>query len=270
MLHPLMLDVLGFLLPLCVGACAFVAGRSLRRMSRTVQIALVVLCIGVVAVAGASFVRPLPDEVGRVLSLLGGAAVLLSWVALLLLGVVWGVPGRSLSSGFLAALAGLAGCLVLIESGGRLWWRFCAPQMWNRTADPKGLLHQSSAVTCSPAAAVMLLHHHGINASEGEMAYLAGTSLFGTDAHAMARALDQKGYPHMTALVERTDYENLLRRGGPFLAHVQESFTGHALLVVAVSAEHVEVLDPLDGRQRRMSRVEFERVWDGMAISMIP
>jgi hypothetical protein len=271
MLRPLGLDILGFLLPICGGASAFLAGRSLRRLPRAAQIVLVALCVGLVGVAGLPLLRSIPDDVARMLSLLGGATVLLSGVALFLLGVVWSVPGRSLSSGFLAALAALAGCLLLIESGGRLWWRFCAPQMWQRSADTKGHLQQSSAVSCSPAAAVMLLHHHGIDASEGEMAYLSGTSLFGTDAHGMARALARKGYPHgMTALAQRTDYEARLRRGGPFLAHVQQSLTGHALLVVEMSKEHVEVLDPLDGRGRRMSRADFERVWDGMAISMNP
>jgi ABC-type bacteriocin/lantibiotic exporter with double-glycine peptidase domain len=183
--------------------------------------------------------------------------------------VVWSVPNRSLSSGFLGCLVALAGCLLLIEASGRLWWRFCAPGAWQRSADAKGRLQQSSGFTCSPAA-VMLLHRHGIPSSEGEMAYLAGTSLFGTDALATTRALQRKARPHgWQARVVHADYEACAGLEAPFLAHVSGPALGHALLVERAGPDLVEVLDPLDGSRRKMSRAGFERVWDGTAIYLV-
>jgi hypothetical protein len=270
MLRPLPLDLLTFLLPLSAGALAFVLGRSFRRWPRALRIGTVVLALAVVAAGATSLARILPSDAGLVMSWLGGPTVLLSGVALLLLGVVWGVPNRSLSSGFLAALTALAGCLLLIETSGRLWWRFCAAQAWQRSADAEGCLQQSSGLTCSPAAAVMLLHRHGISSTEGEMAYLAGTSLFGTDAHSMTRALRWKAQPHgWQAEVRQTDYEACVRQTAPFVAHVTRPSLGHALLVEKMSADQVEVLDPLDGRRRKMSRADFEQVWDGTAIQLV-
>src|SRR5262249_26849544 len=149
-------------------------------------------------------------------------------------------------------------------------WRFCAPQSWQRYADAEGRLQQSSGLTCSPAVAVMLLHRYGIRASEGEMAYLAGTSLFGTDAYSIARALQRKVEPHgWHVLVRHPDYEACAREKGPFLAHVKGPYLGHALLVESASSDEVKVVDPLDGRRRTMSQADFEKVWDGTAIHVV-
>src|SRR5947209_4007089 len=214
MLHPLPLDIVGFLLPVALGALAFATGRSLRHRRKPLRVGVLTVTVAVVAAAGLSLAVPLPGGFIDFLSRLGGTTVLLYWAALLLLGVVWAAPGRGLSSGFIAALATLTGCLIVIETGGRLWWRFAAPELWERTADAGGCLRQRSGLTCSPAAAVMLLHRHGIPASEGEMAYLAGTSLFGTDAPSMCRALQAKVEPlGRRAEARRTDYEACRRDG---------------------------------------------------------
>jgi hypothetical protein len=267
MLRPLVLDILALLVPACVGALTFWGGRSLRRLPRVLQVGSVVLAVAVVAGGAASLAGLLPDRVGQLVSLAGGGTVLLSWAALLLLGIAWAAPDRCLSTAFLACLAALAGCLLVIESSGPLWWRFCAPELWQNTPDAHGNLLQSSGTTCAPAAAAMLLHRYGIPASEGEMAYLAGTSLFGSDAHALARALDAKVRPHgWRASAGHADYEECVRRGEPFVAHVRGPSFGHAVLVERASRDGVQVVDPVEGKPGRMSRDEFKRAWDGTVI----
>src|SRR5262245_52915299 len=121
MLRPLILDLLSLLLPLAVGALAFWAGWSFRRWPRALRIAYLVLTV--VVAAGVSWAVGLfPDTLGWLVSWVGGAIALFTWIALLVLGVVWATPGRRLSSPFLACLVGLAGCLLLIEGSGPLWW----------------------------------------------------------------------------------------------------------------------------------------------------
>jgi hypothetical protein len=250
-----------------LGALAFWGGRFFRRLPAAVRLGLVTGAVVCVVGGAAALAGVLPDGVGRVVSLVGGGTVLLAWVALLLLGAAWAAPDRRLSSGFLACLAALAGGLLLIEGSGPLWWRFGAPGLWQNAPDADGRLRQSSGLTCSPAAAAMLLHRYSVPASEGEMAYLAGTSLFGSDAPAMARALGAKVRPHgWAAHAGRAGYEDCVRWGGPFLAHVRGPDLGHAVLVEEASEDSLRITDPLDGRPRRMSRGEFERVWDGTVI----
>jgi hypothetical protein len=262
MLRPLPLDLLWFVLPLAVGAGVFVAGRSLRRWPMSLRVGLVTLAVAVVGAGGLSLARLLPFEVEAWLAPLGGATVLLGWVALFLIGIVWDVPGRSMSSAFLVAIALLAGCLVLIESAGPLWWRFGHPDMWQRTPDGQGNLQQSSGATCAPAAAVMLLHRLGIPSSEGEMAYLAGTSLFGTDTFAMARALREKAGPlGWRVRVARLSSAEAAAHV-PFLAYIQKP-AGHALLIERIRPDHVELVDPADGQPWAITRSKFESIWNG-------
>ena len=269
MRQPLLLDMLEFFLPLLAGALAFQAGRTIRSWRKAFRIGFAIFTTAVI-VGGTALAFLLPDDAAPVFARLGGPTVLLSWIALLLLAIVWRVPGRSFSTGFLASIAVLAGCLIAIESSGRLWWRFGNPQAWRRVPNAEGLLQQSSGLSCSPTAAAMLLHRYGISSSEGEMAYLARTSFFGTDAYSIARALQMKAKPHdCDVCVQHLNYVECIRLNAAFIAHINGENTGHAVLVVYADSDQVEVFDPAEGISRVISRSKFEQVWDGTAIYLI-
>src|SRR5262249_26835079 len=152
--------------------------------------------------------------------------------------------------------------------GAGLWWRFAVPGLWRQGADAHGGRQQATGYTCYLAAAVMLLHHYGIPAGEGEMAYPANTTLFGTDEHAMAKALTAKVHgPGWHAQVEAADYEACVRYGGPFIAHVSPPGVGeHAIFVKQARPTVVALIDPLDGELQHMPRAEFEAIWYGTLI----
>jgi hypothetical protein len=264
------LDVAAFLLPILVGVGLFLLGRTFRRWLWGVRGAAILLSLAVIALALLSLARVLPLAVERVAFDLGGMTTLLCLVAMFLLGVVWGVPKRSLTAPFLITLALIALVVVGIESSGRLWWRFGSPEAWSRTADEDGLLRQSSTVTCAPAAAVMLLHQYGITAGEGEMAYLSGTTVLGTDATGIARALEAKAEPHgLRVEVAQTNYDECLSHGKPFLAHVAGQYLGHAAAVVGMTPEQVFLLDPAEGKLGQLTRDEFEAQWDRVAVRLV-
>jgi len=108
----------------------------------------------------------------------------------------------------------------------------------------------------------MLLHYYGIKTSEGEMAYLARTSLLGgTDHYALADALAAKlqssasfqlanspatAHAHMwTARVRQTDYDSCARAETTFVAHMVIPLVGnHALFVRRVTPDHADIIDP--------------------------
>ena len=145
-----------------------------------------------------------------------------------------------------------------------------APKAWTRFPDSSGLLQQTSATTCSATAATMLLALAGIPASEGEMAYLSGTSLLGADAQGMSLALDQKAASHGWRVeAGPTTYDECVHRGGPFLAHVKGRTTGHAVVVYAAVPEGVIIFDPAVGRAHAEKREDFEPDWDGTAIRLV-
>jgi hypothetical protein len=246
-------------------------GRWSWRWSPRLRWLLISFAILMVGIVGASLGHIVPMAVEEMVSFIGGATVICCWMALVLLGIVWAAPRRHFSSTFLVLLGLIAAILILLDSGARLWWRYGMPHLWEMTADASGGLVQSTSSTCSPACAVMLLNYYGIPASEGEMAYLANTTLFGTDAYAMARALTGKmhgrGYQ---ARVDTSDYDGLIGQGSPFIAHVRLPKVGaHALLVRKTTARFVEVIDPLVGIPERMSRADFEAIWDGSLVRAV-
>jgi ABC-type bacteriocin/lantibiotic exporter with double-glycine peptidase domain len=187
---------------------------------------------------------------------------------MLLLGVVMSAPGRSTSTGFLRTLACLAALIILLTTGGRLWWRLVSETPWHNTPDSSGGLKQSTGWTCSPAVAAMLLHHHGVATSEGEMAYLANTSYLGTDVRSIAWAISEKGRPHgLTAHVEGADYASCLARPTPFLAWIHvPGLGGHAICIVHAGADTVDVIDPRFGHRQKLERAQVQPIWDNRIV----
>src|SRR5205823_4407020 len=95
--------------------------------------------------------------------------------------------------------------------------------LWGNRPDGNGLLSQRTGWTCSPAAAAMLLHRHGLAGSEGELAYLAGTGILGTDLYSITDALNATFQAHgknLCARIEVAGYDTWVERGEPFMASV--------------------------------------------------
>jgi hypothetical protein len=230
------------------------------------------LVIMAVAVIGVIIGGILPFASGEIETEIVGAAILLCWGTLLLWGVLrCAAAARARNERLVVLLAAGVGAVMLLQAGSCLWWRFCAPELWERTVDATGGLRQSTGVTCYPASAVMLLHHYGIAAGEGEMAYLANTSLGGTEDFAMVRALSRKGRANgWRAEVEDTDYDACVRRGHPFIAHVDLPDIGlHAVFVKEITPEYVVIIDPISGVPERLLRAEFDDVWNGGLVRLV-
>jgi len=235
----------------------------------TLRRSIITLAVVLVLVQGCAYAGVLPLDARRWFTCLGGPKFVLALIALFLLGVAWHEPQRSFGPGFMLFLIGVAGLIVLIESSGRVYWRFLGSQAWTQTVDETGRLKQSTVWTCGPTAAVMLLHHYGIASSEGELAYLCGTSFFGTDEFALARALNQRaGANGWAAVVRKTDYDHCLAEGQPFIASVRVGgMFAHAVYVERVGQNSVTIVDPDDGKRKDVPRQDFEAKWNGEAVS---
>jgi hypothetical protein len=126
MLRPLALDLLWPLATLAVGALALALGIWSFRWPRKIRYGVIALAVAataakVTAVLVAAVGEPIPVEIGEAAWMLGGPTVIFCCMALFLLGVVWAVPCRRWSSGFLLFLAAVASGLMLTEAGACLW-----------------------------------------------------------------------------------------------------------------------------------------------------
>lgn len=267
----LVLDLLYPLMILTVGAIAFMLGAMLHAAPRTWYRSVIGLVVFLAALAAVAHFYPIKDYTGALLSRIGGEGVLACWAGLLLLGVAWNSPRRTTSKSFVGFAVALACFGIIFLTSGPLQVRFFWKETWSRFPDPEGCLMQSTAISCSPTSATMLLSHYGIAASEGEMAYLAGTSVTGTDQYAMARALSIKVRSRgWTARVEKTGWDACVASGIAFMAHTYiPRVGGHAIFVERLTPDHAAVIDPRTGSRSDIARDQFESWWNGRIIRIV-
>lgn len=271
MLRPLYLDLLDVILPLGAVGFALFGGCCLAHTPTWVFRSTVGLAVAVVFSLAVAYFTPFHGDISDALGNVGGVTTVACAAATLLLGVVWSSRGRSTSTGFLRVMVGLIGLIIVLNAGGRLWWRSVSTAAWQNAPDAAGCLTQSSGWTCAPATAAMLLHHYGIPATEGEMAYRAGTSYLGTDVPSIVRALEEKAAPNLVARGMRADYDACRQRTSPFYACIDvPGLGGHAILVLSVRADEVELIDPRFGRRQTVPRAEMEPTWQGRIVFLEP
>lgn len=268
-MRSLPVDLLLFAAPPLIAVALFLAGtRVLRLPSRRCITAIVVpmLAVALLVTLG----RFTPEIASRTLATLGGSTVVLCTLTVFLLGVAWGAPKRSVSAPFLGIVAAIAAGVIVIQASGSLYWRLLATESWQRFPEPTGSLRQSSGASCAAASASMLLHANGLRVSEGELAYLAGTSLLGTDAEALVLALQKRLPSSLQAELVREWPRSEPSSAAPFVIFVGGTFRGHALFVRPLAGDELEVIDPLDGSCRPTTRTRLESDWDSVAIIVSP
>ncbi|HLY72557.1 MAG TPA: cysteine peptidase family C39 domain-containing protein [Planctomycetota bacterium] len=136
------------------------------------------------------------------------------------------------------------------------------------TVGEDGFCAQTSGYSCGAASAVMLLHRHGVTATEREMAELSLTSNGelaggGTTESGLMRGLRLKLDGNKVPRIDCPTYDAL---PAPSIVGLRLSrHLSHSILVVQVTDTEVKVLDPLYGKGP-LCRGEFERDWLGSAI----
>lgn len=136
------------------------------------------------------------------------------------------------------------------------------------TVDPQGTCRQTSGYSCSAASAAMLLHRHGIAATEREMAELCvtmngGIAGGGTSASGLMRGLRLKTDEPRRIRIGRPAYD-LLPTPSIISLRLSPTLT-HSVLLERVTPEAATVVDPLYGRGT-LNRGIFDREWMGSAI----
>ncbi len=133
-----------------------------------------------------------------------------------------------------------------------------------------GICRQSTDYTCGPAAAVTALRRLGLNAGEGELALLAGTSTAtGTPPDVLARTLnDRFGVEGLRAELRRFRTVEDLRAAGLTLVIVKFGlFLDHWLAVLEVTEREVVAADPMSG-EVRFNHDEFLARWRLIGVTL--
>jgi len=185
--------------------------------------------------------------------------------------------------------------LSALALGGALWsygWYFApTPASLSGTVDDTGYCRQTTADSCSAAAAAMVLHAHGIQTTEAEMAALCLTRTgHGTTPLGLFRGLALKSAKHglRPELVRAGNAGGLAMLQSPGVVSIGmgaslpaatvsrlEEFgwqpgVRHAVVVMNADPKGawIDVADPSYGRERWPTGdpAELRSLWDGMVL----
>lgn len=162
----------------------------------------------------------------------------------------------------------LVGAGLLLIYSATLGWVMSRPSDLMGAVDRDGFCRQTSGYSCTAAAAVMLLHRHGIAATEREMAELCvtnngGVAGGGTTESGLMRGLRLKLAGTKEPRIVRPEFDAIPT---PSIVGVRlNPWLSHSVVLLEVSPREVKVLDPLYGRGT-LWRVNFERDWLGSAV----
>jgi hypothetical protein len=160
------------------------------------------------------------------------------------------------------------GGLFLLRTGVTAWESSASLEALDGRVIADGVCRQTSEYTCGPAAAVALLHWHGIPATEREMARQCATQpgFGGTSESGLMRGLRRKLGDDGIPWIRRCRYEELT---APSLVSLRHTWlVGHCTMVAEVRPDGVVLIDSQSGRCW-LPRDRFEAAWTGAAITIL-
>lgn len=128
-----------------------------------------------------------------------------------------------------------------------------------KKANATDIVMQSTSYNCGPAALATVLNNLGINATEKELANLAGTDESGTTMHGLMQAAQSKG---LKATGMKVSMNELKKNDMVFLTVRGNT---HYSVVKEVTNKSIKLADPSLGNIE-MSKEEFAKVYSGNAL----
>ena len=130
------------------------------------------------------------------------------------------------------------------------------------------LIRQRDISDCGAACLVSVCAYYGLHIAVSRMRQMVrtnqnGTSVLGILEAAMELGLHAKGV--------RADYGSLEQTIFPSIVHVIiDQKVSHYMVLMKVSARGVIVMDPTEGRFRKISEENFIKIWSGIVILIKP
>ena len=128
-----------------------------------------------------------------------------------------------------------------------------------------GCCMQSTGHTCGPAAAVTLLLHHKIPASEKEIARMCGSSpLTGTNEFVLCNVMNflaERSNSSVRFKMQAIDFEEIKRQSPPFLGVIRlNGMIAHWIMIKEVHDKELTIADPLCGVVKRQ-QADYKDTW---------
>jgi ATP-binding cassette subfamily B protein len=128
------------------------------------------------------------------------------------------------------------------------------------------LIRQRDMSDCGPACLASVCGCYGLHVTVSAIRHLAltdqkGTSMLGIVDAAIALGLNAEGI--------RTEYESLGLTSLPAIVHVIiNQKINHYMVLVKVKAKEVIVMDPAEGKLKKITEEEFRKIWTGVMVML--
>lgn len=132
----------------------------------------------------------------------------------------------------------------------------------------KILIKQHDITDCGAACLASVSAHHGLNFPIARIRQYASTDKRGTNALGMVEAATKLGF---MAKAVKGKFESLSKIPLPSSAHViVKEQLQHFVVIYKVTSTQVVVMDPGEGRIKEYSNEEFQKIWTGVLILLVP
>ncbi len=132
----------------------------------------------------------------------------------------------------------------------------------------KTLIKQHDITDCGAACLASVAAFYKLQLPIARIRQYASTDKKGTNVLGMIEAAQQLGFQ---AKGVRGTFESLSKIPKPAIAHViVKEILHHFVVIYEVSATHITVMDPGDGRMHKKTIEEFTKEWTGVLILLLP
>ncbi|TVQ67785.1 MAG: peptidase domain-containing ABC transporter [Balneolaceae bacterium] len=129
-------------------------------------------------------------------------------------------------------------------------------------------IRQHDITDCGAACLASAAAHFGLELPISRIRQYASTDQKGTNILGMIEAAEKVG---LSARGVRGEYEALYEIPRPAIAHVVvKEVLHHFVVIYEVDKQFVTVMDPMDGKLRKVPHEEFREQWTGVLILLMP
>jgi ABC-type bacteriocin transporter len=129
-------------------------------------------------------------------------------------------------------------------------------------------IKQRDITDCGAACIASVAANYKLKLPVSRIRQFAGTDKKGTNVFGLIKAAEKLGF---TAKGVKGGVDALPKIPLPAIAHVIENkVLAHYIVIYSVKGDKIEYMDPADGQLHKKPIVEFEKMWTGVLVLLIP
>ncbi|MGA9269995.1 MAG: peptidase domain-containing ABC transporter [Lutimonas sp.] len=127
---------------------------------------------------------------------------------------------------------------------------------------------QQDFTDCGAACLVSICRYYGLRVSISQVRTMAGTDQQGTSILGLLEASKKLGFD---ARGVKGDRQSLFKIPKPALAHVVlKNRRHHYVVIYKAKRKYIKIMDPANGRLKRMAWPDFLDIWNGILLILLP